>query len=228
MPKVLREVERYRGGYPRLVSERVRVPYHDLTSREKRSFLGKVAAWTLVAGLIIGYPGKEVPKSEVVNGAYATAADTYASSTLAERYVQSYIQGQRTQKPQREGGWGLAWLFGNKLQELDILVGQYCLAGTAYDTTTSEITGRARGELSAVAAVRVEGSSVTVHPAGSNVAPLDFQVTEGGSLVPQGFTADTVEAYGCTPGPELAVHDWSQTSAGEYPDKGEMLPLQIG
>lgn len=228
MPKVLREVEGYRGGEYRLISKRVRVPYQDLTRPEKRSFLGKVAAWTLVAGLVIGYPGNGVPKNEAVNDAYATAADSYASSTLAERYVQSYIQGQRTQEPLREGGWGLAWLFGNKLQELDILVGQDCLVGTAYDTTTSVITGRASGELSAVAAVRVEGSSVTVHPAGSNVAPLEFQVTDGGGLVPQGFTADTVQAYGCIPGPELAVHEWNESSYGSYLDKGEMAPLQLG
>lgn len=80
--------------------------------------------------------------------------------------------------------------------------GQDCLMGSAYDTTPSEIRGRAHGDISSVATVNVVDDETVVYPAASNAAPLRFAQGETPSqlLIPaDGHTRSTLEAYGCNP-----------------------------
>lgn len=78
--------------------------------------------------------------------------------------------------------------------------GQDCLMGSAYDTTPSEIRGRAHGDISSAATVNVVDNETVVYPAASNAAPLRFAQGETPSqlLIPaDGHTRSTLEAYGC-------------------------------
>lgn len=98
------------------------------------------------------------------------------------------------------GKFSAAWHSGNDLN-VSRDIGQDCLAGSAYDTTPSEIQGRTYGEVNAVATLNVEESgTILVYPAASEASPLRFNQGTDGLLAPaDAQTESTLEAYGCGP-----------------------------
>lgn len=89
-------------------------------------------------------------------------------------------------------------VLGLIMGQSDFRIGSDCLDGSAYDTTPSEIRGRASGDISAVASIAVNESEISIHPAGSNADPLRFEIADTGRLVPlDDATSDTLKAYGC-------------------------------
>ncbi len=117
------------------------------------------------------------------------------SWTIETRFGLQFLGGLVSADDLPDTGNGILGIF---TMTVDSPIGSNCLAGTAYDTTPSEIRGRASGDISAVASIAVKGSVISIHPAGSEAAPLLFIIGEDGRFEPNDVpTSDTLRAYGC-------------------------------
>ncbi len=190
----------------------VRKPWKELTRGQmlKAVAIRATALFTVGGSLFISWPEGPVDswgdlpraakRADQVEQVRERAANMYAAQSIAGKYALMYLApGHVEATGEVEGSGFLGWI-GSDGKELNINVGQICLAGSAYDTQASMITGRASGELSAVASLAVEGESVSVHPAGSNAPALEFTLDESGMLVADAQTAGTLQAYGCEVG----------------------------
>lgn len=123
----------------------------------------------------------------------------YRGQTIYDQFVQSYIQPQGYLAPREKNGNGWLGLFSQGAEtNIQVQLGQKCLAGTAFDITDSKIRGRARGDLSAVASLTVNTDGVaSIHPAGSNADPLVFEIENGVLANPTPGTVETLYAHGC-------------------------------
>lgn len=89
------------------------------------------------------------------------------------------------------------------LDEVYLTAAENCLAGTTYDPTPSELRGRTKGDISAIAGINIhldeEGQQHTViSPAVADGDNLDFITDEEGFLQPvDDATKNVLEAYGC-------------------------------
>ena len=148
---------------------------------------------------ISGSPGEEMTHDQVRAGLAKDAREAYFSGTQRQKFEMAYVTPQRETMEGIEGQTGLKGKLRTVLHPAFYATfGQYCLQGSAYDTTPSTIRGRANGDISAVASLVMSGTSVTVHPAGSNAPALVFNETSG-ELVPDSATEETLIANGCKP-----------------------------
>ena len=208
MPKVRREVRPF-------YVETVRVPWAELTPherqkvKERRIDIGlKVAGVALVGASIwwvAGSPGHAAPREDARQDVFKAASAAYQKSPVRERFEAQYIRPITVNKEMSEGGKRiLGWLWAKDAADAHYTFGQTCLAGSAYDTSPSEIRGRSSGDISAVAALAVSGGDVTVYPAGSDAPSLSFSITNG-ELVPDESTVETLVANGCNPDSALQI-----------------------
>lgn len=166
-------------------AEKVRATYLRVT--------GAVAAISFLAMPgIRGENDKQLPRTTQEETLISAAKGEYDSASIGRKFSVGFISPirQRAEQNNIEGnGW--AELAPDDFSYAHVRVGRSCLKGTAYDTTSY------KSEASAVAALSVNDSTVTVHAAGSEALPLQFTVSSVGNLSPSPETKDTLRAYGC-------------------------------
>lgn len=168
--------------------------------REMGKSGAKLAAIALSLRLLsasVGIPGEAASDQVRDDLAIKAAGQEYLSRTILGRFQLAFIDPIRIDQTvyPKDGSGALGWLNRNSH---DYLIGQSCLAGTAYNTDPSQISGLSKGTISAVASLSVLGSTVSVHPAGSNAPALTFK-QRGGELMPDDSTRQTLAANGCAP-----------------------------
>ncbi|MCA9326153.1 hypothetical protein KC976_00930 [Candidatus Saccharibacteria bacterium] len=184
-----------------------KLPWGKLTPKEQSQKIKKAGALTaLVATAIygIGAPGDNLPQSQIDTAIKTEAGNFYKTRTDAYKFAAAYLDIYRTNNGVAEqvgAKRGLA-LYDNMFSGRTVYIGQACLANTAYDTRPSSIRGLSSGDLSAVASIASTPESLTVHPAGSNVASLNFTYQDK-VLVPSPETKHTLSSYGCADGLQI-------------------------
>lgn len=146
-----------------------------------------------------GNTAREVGVKEQTSDATYVVNTIYQNASLGDKFNFSYVNPiQRAAITEKDGRGLLGWVSPGNDDQIEVTLGQSCLAGTAYDTTTSIISGRASGELSAVASVSATTDGISIHPAGSDAPPLEFSYIEG-KLKADSRTTNTLMANGCNP-----------------------------
>lgn len=182
-------------------TEYTKLPWKELLPEEKRAKVAKYSAFVGVAAAAIwsiGTPNHDLPKEQVDAAVRKAAIDFYKTRTDEYKYAVSYLGYYEVGDiPTNSGG---EKLLGFKTQKsISLKIGQTCLDGKAYDTRPSEIRGRARGDISAVASFDATPSALDVNPAGSNARGLSFTKTSN-TLIPTPESVDTLGTYGCANG----------------------------
>jgi hypothetical protein len=123
----------------------------------------------------------------------------FRAADAAGKFAMMYLSTRTTTVGEVEGSAGFARVFASMgSSNGNYIFGQECLAGSAYDIRSSAIRGFSNGDISAVAALSIEGTSVSIHPAGSEAPPLHFTIGEDGTtLSADAGTQDTLAGYGC-------------------------------
>lgn len=191
------------------------VAKEDLTPHERQKIRDRRIDRALkTAGVVLvgsgiwwaaGSPGHESSPETAKRDVFAAAKAVYQESPVREQFEAQYVRPIAVDKEMSVGGKRvLGWLLARGNTDAHYTFGQTCLAGSAYDTSPSEIRGRASGDISAVAALAVSGDMVTVYPAGSDAPSLRFSIASG-ELVPDQPTVETLRANGCDPSSALHI-----------------------
>lgn len=191
--------------------ETVNIPRNELSTNEKQQLrkrrisqgVAAVAIIALASGAwkMSGDSGREMTKAEAGSVALDAVAARYKNMTPRQQFEWMYAGQIITgRQDMRTGGTGFrGWLARTGAESAPYSFGQDCLAGTAYDTTSSEIRGWSHGDISAVASLAIDAQGdVRVYPAGSEAPPLHF-TQENNELVPGKATVRTLSANNCEP-----------------------------
>lgn len=191
-----------------------RLPWAELTATQKRGKTYKGVVWAgilALASLSVGKPADGLPQEQIAIAARQSAIDFYKTRTDEYKYAVSFLGHYPVRDiPTTAGGEKVLGMVSQR--HLSLYLGQTCLAGKAYDTRPSEIRGRARGEISAVASFDATPSALDVNPAGSNARGLSFTKTSN-TLIPTPESVDTLGTYGCANG--LVLWDGEPSYGGK-------------
>ena len=151
----------------------------------------------------IGAPEMICPRVKSTQRLKTEAGNFYKTRTDAYKFAAAYLDIYRTNNGGRASPVQNAALHCTitPFSGRTVYIRQACLANTAYDTRrqTFEVSS---GDLSAVASTASTPESLTVHPAGSNVASLNFTYQDK-VLVPSPETKHTLSSYGCADGLQI-------------------------
>lgn len=165
---------------------------------------------------ILGDSNTDLSRDEVQHKIDNRSSEIYEQQSVNGRYALLLLGthrgygGQIIVRGDNEVGNGILGLPSEKNVEVDL--GQSCLAGSSFDTRPSEIRGRAAGDISSTATINVtEEGVVRIHPASTDAEPISFNQSDNSRLtVHDDYTRNTLNAYGCnTELPLITSIDWT-------------------